>query len=466
MSNNIDNQIKKFGKQVITFLTQNGGSGQLKVIGKPCKFNSNIDPKSRISDYIKHKMNIVDLIPCQYTVGVGQSSTNDSVSSDKHFGKLENIRHVLQYQEPIKEYEKMCGYYSLTPYAGLRLLTTDETTSTDEFRNGFENNIIAGAINKLSQVGRNAKTFGKSIGGDVTKAGSEFVTGKFNDVLQFTGNAANIDQSVIDSGKKMSASLANVLIQGNSVSMPKIWDNSSYQPNNNIVINLVSPYGSNKAIHEFIIKPLTYLLLMSLPKTQDGISYGFPHMISLKAYGISEVSIGSIAGLTLHRGGNDTSFNKDKQPLSVNVSLEIINLIDGCASYDKLDAYESEAIANSLNPQSESNIFFQNGSTLLQTPGKIIKSLSPFKYNTLDTTELGLDGNFSLKSNPLAKNLTDVTQSQSPNLNNNTKDNINIEVSRQANAINTAQTNGKTIQKQPNTTVENKTHIRSSYISI
>ncbi len=185
-------------------------------------------------------------------------------------------------------------------------------------------------------------------------------------------------------------------------------------------------------------------------------------MITLKAYGISEVSIGSIAGLTLHRGGNDTSFNRDKQPLSINVSLEIINLIDGCAAYDKTDSFERSAIDKSLKPKNENNVYFQTGSTLLQTPGKIIQSLSPFRHNNLNATELGLDGNFSRTSKVTNSGLSQVPPTQTPTLQKNTKSNINIPQSSALNATKTAQENVKKIQNQLGTTVDNKKRVLDS----
>jgi len=401
-------------------LTTEGGEGELKIIGKPHKYNDLVDPKQRISEYIKTKMNIIDLIPCDYQVGVDKKVTSGESGSENQIENLEQIKHRLKYPTAIKNYQKLCTNYSLKSYAGLRLYTTDETTATDEFRNSFSENFLQSSVNNVSSIGRQAKSLAKSLGGE------GLITGIKDTALGALDAGISMLTSDTDTKSKLmdvSSSIADVLIGGNAISLPKIWDNSNYQPSSTIVISLVSPYGSNKAIREFIIKPLTYLILMSLPKTNDGISFGFPQMLTMRAYGISEVSLASIASLTMNRGGNDTAFNKDRQPLSVNVSMQIANLIDGSASYfSNLPAFESGAIGKCTNDQNSGNIYEQSGDTLFQTPGKIIKSLSPFKQGKMDINMMGLTGNFEKSADPLndkKKTNTINPQSNNPNNSNN-----------------------------------------------
>ncbi len=385
----LGDKLKEMGNAVIVLEGEDMAAGELKNIGKPCKFTAKTDPKGRIAAHIKHKMNIIDLVPCEFSIGLGPDSTNDSQGADTHQTKLEKLQHTLKYNKPIDDYKALCAIYNIDPYMGVRLYTTDDTVSTDEFRNSYEENIIQSGLNQLSQYGRSIKGAAKSAG----------LTGQLNDAAKSAGNtASNYVESIAGKApeflKNVSSSVADILVNGNSVSMPKVWGSSTYQPSNSVVISLVSPYGSHKAIHEFIIKPLTYLLLLTLPKTNDGISYGFPHTVSFQAYGISEISIAAIAGLTLQRGGNDTSFNKYKQPLSINVSLEMINLVDGAASFKIPEALESTAISKSLKIQNENGIFIPPSTTLLQTPGKIIQSLSPVDYNDLTKKDLALTGEF------------------------------------------------------------------------
>jgi len=47
-----------------------------------------------------------------------------------------------------------------------------------------------------------------------------------------------------------------------------------YSGNLSVNIRLVSPYGHPKAVKEFILKPLSYLLLLAAPQTTNGVTYG------------------------------------------------------------------------------------------------------------------------------------------------------------------------------------------------
>ncbi|MHA1924059.1 MAG: hypothetical protein ACTSVP_13380, partial [Candidatus Heimdallarchaeota archaeon] len=126
--------IKNFVSDLVTV---EAGAGDLKSIGKPCKFNPIIDPKGRIGDYIHHKMNIIDLIPCDYQVGLEAASNSGNAQSNSALDGIEKIRHRLKFEKAIKEYMLTCQNYKLPLFSGLRLHTTDETTSTDEFRNSY-----------------------------------------------------------------------------------------------------------------------------------------------------------------------------------------------------------------------------------------------------------------------------------------------------------------------------------------
>ena len=382
MSQTTVQDLKNNGKTVIKFLTGNaftiaGASGELKEIGKPSKFNSLADPGNRISNYIKSKMNIVDLIPCDFTIDLMKALSNDNSSGKSKGDFFDDLKPKITYLDSIKKYKELCNNYSIVPYAGVRIFTTDETIATDEFRNQYADNIISSFVNSLTQKFRSIRAFGKGATSKTNNMIDRGIKETKNSASEFIGEeAGNTFGSLLQKS-------ADVLISGQTISMPKVWDSSSYSPNTSIVIKLVSPYGCPEAIHEFIIKPLTYLLLLTLPRTKDGMSSGYPPIVSVRAYGMTDISVGAIQSLTLRRGGNDTSFNIYKQPLSIDVSMQIENLVDGCAAYEKrdkmdIDEFESNAIPNSKRLIADTNVYQSVDTTLMQTPGKIIRSLLPF----------------------------------------------------------------------------------------
>jgi hypothetical protein len=90
-----------------------------------------------------------------------------------------------------------------------------------------------------------------------------------------------------------------------------------------------------------------------------------------------------ISNITLRRGGNDTSFNIYKQPLTIDVSLDFNYLVKGFAAY----TYESKSNSDeNLFGTAEDYEYIQreNGDTALPTLGHIVKSLRP-KFPDIST---------------------------------------------------------------------------------
>ncbi len=376
--------------------------GELVYIGKPVKFSPKIDPLNRISDYIRNKMNIIDLIPCDYSIELMDKIVNGSVENMKAKDFLNDIVPKTTYQRSIKKYGDLVESYGLTRAAGVRIFTTDETVATDEFRNQFDNNIISSSLNSLSKFARNFRGISQSVSSEAPTAGGEAIKSFSAKTIDFTGNVVGLSEGMQKTAKQLVNIATDVLLTGKNISLPKVWDSSTYNPNTSVVIKLMSPYGSPKAVQQFIIRPLTYLMLLSLPRSTDGVSYGYPPLVTIKAYGMADISIGAISGITLRRGGNDTSFNIFKQPLTIDVSMEIINLVDGCASLDFTDVEnnlfhdnaETIAYKNSSRHIADKNEYSPNQRSLLQTPGKIIQSLSPVGITNIVAENVGLTGDF------------------------------------------------------------------------
>lgn len=358
-------------------------------IGKPTGFHKSADPDSRIKYYMESKMNVIDIIPCAYKLPL--SKAIDTYNETGKLVALEALTPSISYELPVKEYQNVCKVYGLdSKYGGLRLYITDETTSTDQFDVAYSDNMIEGAINAMSDKGRQFKNLLRSVSsqadqtlkniGQVGGATGGKIAGS---LLEFLTPG---DTGLTDSISKLGSAIGTAVALGQKFSLPKIWADSNYSPNMNAVVKLVSPYGHPDAIKEFIIQPLMYLLIMATSRTLDGISYGAAPKVTIKAYGVAHYPLAGITGITINRGGADTSFNIYRQPLSVNVSLSFQPLVNGFAAYEEAGHEASATNYNNCNEVTSDLSSGQAGKrALFPTLGSYIDSLRPIAINQIVT---------------------------------------------------------------------------------
>ncbi len=381
------------------FTDEGSVTGELAVIGKPSKFHKEVDQYDRMGTLIKQKMNIIDIIPCDFDIDLFKASSKSNASEYTGF---EGLKPNVTYGAATEKYSENCYFYDLEEVKGIRIYSTDETTISDSIVNQYNPNIAQSFVNSLAEKGRQIRGMGNSVTSKADELAATAATASAATINSLISAATGGDTgAVAKTTGKITEQLARVLIEGKSISLPQVWDSTSYNPNMNCVIKLVSPYGTPKAIEHFIIRPLTHLLLLSMPQTEDGVSYGYPPFVSIKAYGMTNITIGAISNITMRRGGNDTAFNIYKQPLSLDVSIEFKNIVEGCASFNfkndsgSFDDFEAGQLMRASEKVSDSNIYSTQTTSLFQTPGKIIESLRPHNLSSVTADSLGLTGQFS-----------------------------------------------------------------------
>lgn len=355
------------------------------VIGRPCGFTYDVDPDQNIKKYMLRKMNIIDLIPCTYEIQPSK------VQQDYKQGNMDasSFMPKISYDDPINRFGKIAELYKLQAYKAIRLFITDETQNTDQFDNTYAANIFQNTADALSEKGQQIKDAMKYFQHDLDWNkffGSKYLDEGKQKLKTFLTNDMGMQNQTVEGMGNIVQTLGNIILRGTRVSFPRIWSRSEYKPNLVANIKLVSPYGDKKAIKEFIIKPLMYLLMLASPVTDDGITYGFPNAMTVRAYGLSMMGIASISSISLRRGGNDTSFNIYRQPLEIDVSVAFENLVSGFSvandekvmkkkesTYDDADKFIDLKIENSEQP-------------LMTTLGKIIDSLRPFNYGDIQSS--------------------------------------------------------------------------------
>jgi hypothetical protein len=280
--------------------------GNLADVGNTLKLRNDIDPEGRGTTFIRSSLSVIDIIPCTYCLSLaGLTQTEWGIKYD--------------FESAISKYEDICANYGLTKKKGIRLWVTDDTVASDEIGNFYDKNQFETAINNFSgklQIFDKVKGYMESTSAGLSEASIDTLikTFKLDSVFPKT---------------TITKSLSDIVLLGKKVGLPKVWGSSSYNPSLTVTVKLVSPYGNSKAINNYIIKPLTYILLLASPQSSDGISYGLPLPVRVQAYGMSYMSLASIDSVNIRRGGREVAHNIFKQPLAIDVYLTLKPLIEG-----------------------------------------------------------------------------------------------------------------------------------------
>jgi len=253
-------------------------------------------------------MRIVDLIPTQMSIDPTKILECNSPYPVQYFFKQE-----------IEKYMKDCEGYELKGHAGLRCFLTDETVSQEDFTNTYEESPIQSLIRTMAESHKivrslaNIRQFSTkaiSLAGSTSMDG-QTATQRTEEAV--TGFNAEVNKDILDTGgalKSLGQLFGNIVLQGKNVSLPKIWADSSYQPSLQLNMKFISPYGCPKAVTKYVIEPLIYLLILTGPRTNDGISFGWPRTLRVKYYGNANINAGYISNLSIRRGGEDSRYNQ------------------------------------------------------------------------------------------------------------------------------------------------------------
>lgn len=385
-----------FVEEIVSSFNVAGVTGDLFRMGRPINFPNRIDPSHRISRFMRSRMNIVDIVPCDFTINFG--NIGDQQGSDNSID-LSGLIPQITYNNAVQRYQHSCSSYGVdSKYAGIRLYTTDDTTANDSISNDFGENAFLAAFNKLRTMASPIRQFAESVGG--MTALRKF-TGTTSENVQtiVKGSTADLEKDLGTSlsglAGQVSKAASELILHGSRVELPKIWDSSTYMPSFTSVVRLVSPYGHPNAIKEFIIRPLIHLLLLSTPTTFDGISYNRPQTLSIQAYGINYTPLGVIQSVNLRRGGSDTSFNIYRQPLSIEASIVFQFLTNGIAHFDggvkeQLN-YDQNIFKESQKPFEKSRLLGNTSKATIHSVGRIVTSLKPIAPEEKEYLEQGVE---------------------------------------------------------------------------
>lgn len=115
---------------------------------------------------------------------------------------------------------------------------------------------------------------------------------------------------------------------GNSfVDIPKHWESSSATlTKSSYTLTLISPYGNPVSQMFNIYVPLCMLLAGALPLSTGKQSYTAPFMCELYDRGRAITRLGLIDSLTIQRGTSNLGFNREGQPMAIEVSFSVLDM--------------------------------------------------------------------------------------------------------------------------------------------
>lgn len=357
---------------------------ELVEIGNPIKFDKNTDPSDKINQKFRSMMKIADLIPVKFKFDF----SNIGGQTDKKFIT------GYDFTKPMADYSAICKDHGLDDkYGGIRCWITGDTVATEEFTNNFKENFIESKIKSFSEkgqvIGEGAAALGldrREVSGTISNlAGAAAgVAGYYlGPLLKDAGMAESSVTKLQDGATALAKAAARVGATGEHVSLPQVWQSSEYTPSLSLNIRLVSPYGSRRSIKKHVIEPLTYLLLLSSPRSTDGLVYGLPPYVYVNAYGIANFNLGYISGISINRGGQDVTYNKYRQPLFIDINLSLKPAIAGFTALqgDNVSAYSKVQMTKVLDYVNDDPLIDTNPGPGVTTVGNIIKSLRPISNN-------------------------------------------------------------------------------------
>jgi len=126
-----------------------------------------------------------------------------------------------------------------------------------------------------------------------------------------------------------------------NLEMVKRWEDSSASfPTTTFTAKLQSPYNNPISKLTNIYIPLATLLAGMLPRATGFNSYGSPFLCSMFLRGHQQIDLGMITSLTVTRGTSNLAFDKNRQPLAIDVSFTVTDfskLITAPTSSNLLD---------------------------------------------------------------------------------------------------------------------------------
>ena len=190
---------------------------------------------------------------------------------------------------------------------------------SESVSNSTRENPIMGEMNaESSDAATDESSGGSGFWGNLLKSGFNFVS---------TGDLSHLGGAAKSIGVKLGGFVSESLLikSGNArISLPEVWDSSSFSRSYNISMTLYAPYGIPLCKLESWGPSLAFWLTASLPRQVGKFSYVEPFVLRIVMPGKFNVNFGIVESLTIDRGEEkDDWSNTDNMPKTLKLSISI-----------------------------------------------------------------------------------------------------------------------------------------------
>lgn len=286
------------------------------IIGAPMK------PSMRAtSNLYDNSLLIASIIPCSPKFATGLTLFTLHSKMD-------------EYRKRLREFG-----YEIAPGESLKVSFQADFTPSETFSNDYGEsflskmtNVASEGISDLNQITGSKR--GTEALEKLTKSGMNIAQGAGikNPFISGLIEGANTKAKELNTWSKNqngnTAGMVNAMLGGARIDFPQVWKNSAFSTNYSITIKLYNPNPANDKITDyFIIGPLTALLLLGLPSSQDEDkrAYNYPYFHQIKCRGLFELDQAAITSIQITKG-TEGSIGFNQRLGLVEVRMDFIDL--------------------------------------------------------------------------------------------------------------------------------------------
>lgn len=233
----------------------------------------------------------------------------------------------------------------------LKIAFIADSFPTDTFQNEYGENFIQSLSEVISEKGSSiAQFFGAESAVEAGRAIGRATTGVLppgaRDLARSIGGgvlegAGRLKEALKASGRfgataARGLDYVDALLAGARIDFPNVWKTSAFTPSYTMTVRLYNPRPrDDKSTMKYIVGPIVALMLLGIPRSQDGKTYFWPFLHRIKTTGVYNLDPAFISNITVVKGG-------DQQQISYNQRLGVADVrIDFGSLYNTIVAERS-----------------------------------------------------------------------------------------------------------------------------
>ena len=210
---------------------------------------------------------------------------------------------------------------TLTDTTHLNIACHNLTNPSESYSNSFSPNSVA---EQASNIGTEAMQDISFITGKTKIAGDDSLLSAIEDQNGLLGSlAGGINEQYkkaqawaqSDGGNVGLKRMINKMMDtanhmGSRLDFPLMWRSSNYSASYNITTRLFNPIpASDKMYENFIVGPLGAILMLGLPRSDDGDLYQWPFLHSISIPGLFRLMACYVSNITVSKGGDSVDIS-------------------------------------------------------------------------------------------------------------------------------------------------------------